>query len=58
MEKAISRKALLKKIEELEFKIQAYDATYSDADENPQTKEDLENQLCNLYSELEIVEQI
>lgn len=58
MEKATRRQSLLCKIEELDYKIRTYDSTFSDADEYTPSKEDLENLLEDLKSQLKDVEKV
>ncbi len=57
MEKATKRKKILSMIEELNFKINTYDSTYSDSDEFT-NKESLENELFKLSIKLKEVEKV
>ncbi len=58
MEKAVKRQVLLCKIEELEYKLNIYDDSYSDADEINFSKEDLEAQLDDLKTQLKEIEKV
>lgn len=57
MKKAIERKSLLSIIEELQYKIDMYDSTYSDGDEFI-SKQELEDDLFRLQLQLKEVEKV
>lgn len=64
MRKAALRKEILFEINylktrnlELEFKIQVYDSTYSDADEFPFSKEELQNEFEHNFEQISSLEE-